>query len=147
MKTPFATKISPARTIKIEAESQSDFQDPNISAPDSFGQLPVDVFENKHEIRVVAPLAGVDIDEVEIVINNDVLTIKGKRELDSEITALKGVDYYAQECLWGEFSRSIILPLHAETNQIEATQKNHILYIRIPKKPAVQMRIVRIKSK
>ena len=147
MKTPFATKVTPSRTIKIGLDSEGVSEDPNISTPENTGQLPVDVLENKEEIHVVAPLAGVDIDEVEIVINNDVLTIKGKREMDSEVTNLRGVDYYAQECFWGQFSRSIILPLHADTNQIEATQKNHILYIRIPKKPAVQMRIVRIKSK
>lgn len=147
MKTPFATKITSARTIKIGPETPPAPQEPSITAPDSFGQLPVDVLENRNEIRVVAPLAGVDIDAVEIVINNDVLTIKGQRELDSEVTELRGVDYYAQECFWGEFSRSIILPLHADTSQIEATQKNHILYIRIPKKPSVQMRIVKIKSK
>lgn len=145
MKTPFATKITAAKTIKIGAEAPA--KESIIDSPDSFGQLPVDVLENKNEIRVVAPLAGVNIDEVEIVINNDVLTIKGQRELDSEVTALKGVDYYAQECFWGEFSRSIILPLHADTAQIEATQKNHILYIRIPKKPSVHMRIVKIQSK
>jgi len=147
MKTPFATKITSARTIKIGPENPPAIKESSLSAPDSFGQLPVDVLENKNEIRVVAPLAGVDIDAVEIVINNDVLTIKGQRELDSEVTELRGVDYYAQECFWGEFSRSIILPLHADTSQIEATQKNHILYIRIPKKPTVQMRIVKIRSK
>jgi len=146
MRTPFATKITSARTIKIEAEAP--LKESSISdSPDSFGQLPVDVLENKKEIRIVAPLAGVDIDQVEIIINNDVLTIKGQRELDSEVTNLKGVDYYAQECFWGQFSRSIILPLHADTSQIEASQKNHILYIRIPKKPSVQMRIVSIQSK
>ncbi len=145
MKAPFATKITAARTIKIGAEAPTEEAD--ISSPDSFGQAPVDVLENKSEIRVVVPLAGVNIDEVEIVINNDVLTIKGQRELDSEVTTLKGVDYYAQECFWGEFSRSIILPLHADTSQIEATEKNHILYIRIPKRPSIQMRIVRIQSK
>lgn len=147
MKTPFATKITSARTIKIGPETPPAPMTETLSAPDSFGQLPVDVLENKNEIRVVAPLAGVDIEAVEIVINNDVLTIKGQRELDSEVTELRGVDYYAQECFWGEFSRSIILPLHADTSQIEATQKNHILYIRIPKKPSVQMRIVKIRSK
>ena len=147
MKTPFATKITSARTIKIGPETAPPPMESTLKAPDSFGQLPVDVLENKTEIRVVAPLAGVDIDAVEIVINNDVLTIKGQRELDSEVTELRGVDYYAQECFWGEFSRSIILPLHADTSQIEATQKNHILYIRIPKKPSVQMRIVKIRSK
>jgi len=145
MKTPFATKITSAKTIKIGADTPK--EEPSISQPDSFGQLPVDVLENKNEIRVVAPLAGVNIDEVEIVINSDVLTIKGQREIDAEVTTLKGVDYYAQECFWGEFARSIILPAHADTTQIEATQKNHILYIKIPKKPTVQMRIVRIKSK
>lgn len=145
MKTPFATKITAARTIKIAAEAP--IEETDISSPDSFGQAPVDVLENKTEIRIVVPLAGVNIDEVEIVINNDVLTIKGQRQIDEEVTRLKGVDYYAQECFWGQFSRSIILPLHADTSQIEATEKNHILYIRIPKKPSVQMRIVRIKSK
>ena len=145
MKTPFATKTTTARTIKIGSDDP--VEESNISSPDSFGQLPVDVLENKDEIRVIAPLAGVNIDEVEIVINNDVLTIKGQRELDDEMTQLKGADYYAQECFWGEFSRSIILPLHVDTSRIEATQKNHILYIRIPKKPSVQMRIVKIQSK
>lgn len=146
MKTPFATKITSARTIKIGAQEPAK-QEADLSQPDSFGQLPVDVLENNSEIRIVAPLAGVNIDEVEIVINHDILTIKGQRELDDDVTMLKGVDYYAQECFWGEFSRSIILPLHADTSQIEATQRNHILYIRIPKKPNVQMRIVKIQSK
>ncbi|MBU0706593.1 Hsp20/alpha crystallin family protein [Patescibacteria group bacterium] len=145
MKTPFATKILPAKTIKIGYDAPA--PESEISQPDSFGQLPVDVLENKNEIRIVAPLAGVNIEEVEIVINNDVLTIKGQRTMDTEVTQLRGVDYYAQECFWGEFSRSVILPLHADTSQIEATQKNHILYVRIPKKPSVQMRIVKIKTK
>lgn len=145
MKTPFVTKITPAKTIRIGAEPIE--KEKPIGQPDSFGQLPVDVLENQDEIRVVAPLAGVDIDEVQIVINDDVLTIKGKREIDEEVTQLKGVDYYAQECYWGDFLRSIILPAHADTSQIEASQKNHILYIRIPKKPNVQMRIVKIQSK
>ncbi len=145
MKTPFATKITAARTIKIAAKEP--VEEVDISSPDSFGQAPVDVLENKDEIRIVVPMAGVNIDEVEVVINNDVLTIKGQREIDEEVSKLKGVDYYAQECFWGDFSRSIILPLHVDTNQIEATEKNHILYIRIPKKPSIRMRIVRIKSK
>ena len=118
-----------------------------IGTPDNVGQLPIDILENKHQIKIIAPLAGVDIDAVEIVINADVLTIKGERLLDSEISTLKGVDTYVQECYWGPFSRSVILPLHADTSQIEATQKNHILYITIPKKASVQMRIVKIKSK
>ncbi len=145
MKIPFATQVAPAKTISISKEAPEDNRE--VDTPESFGQLPVDILENKSEIRIVAPLAGVNVDETEVVINNDVLTIKGKREVSEEVATLKGADYYAQECFWGEFSRSVILPLHADTQHISAVQKNHILYIRIPKKPNVQMRIVKIKSK
>lgn len=144
MKSPFATKITETKTISIGARTA---EEKAVSTPDNVGELPVDVLENKHEIRVLAPLAGVDIDAVEIVINNDVLTIRGRRELDPEATDLKGVDYYTQECFWGAFSRSVILPLHADSSQIEATEKNHVLCIKIPKKPSVQMRIVKIKPR
>ncbi len=144
MKNTFATQTSSDRTIKIGSAATEEM---NINTPDNVGQLPVDVLENKHEIKIIAPLAGVDIDAVEILINGDVLTIKGERLLDQEVTSLKGVDTYVQECYWGNFSRSVILPLHADSAQIEATQKNHILYISIPKKATVQMRIVKIKSK
>ncbi len=144
MKTPFATKITATKTISIGSATDDG---KIISTPDNVGELPVDVLENKQEIRVLTPLAGVDIDAVEIVITNDVLTIKGRRELDPEAANLKGVDYYTQECFWGAFSRSIILPLHADSSQIEATEKNHVLCIRIPKKQAVQMRIVKIRPR
>ena len=121
-------------------------QEPSDS-PSGFGQLPIDVLENKKEILIVAPLAGVDLDQAEVVINNDVLTIRGKREMDSEEFGFKRKDYYVQECFWGEFSRSIVLPNNADTHTIEATQNKHILYIRIPKRMNLNMRIVKIKSK
>ncbi len=145
MKTLFTNKTDGQKTISIASEISSEIS--SIHQSNNFGQLPVDVLENKNEIRIIAPLAGVNIEEVEIVISNDILTIKGKREVDDEVTRLKGTDYYAQECYWGKFSRSVILPLHADTSQIEANQKNHILYIRIPKRPNIQMRIVKIKTK
>ncbi|MBN2087505.1 Hsp20/alpha crystallin family protein [Candidatus Peregrinibacteria bacterium] len=116
-------------------------------APAGFGQLPIDVLENDKEILVIAPLAGVDLDNAEVIINNDVLTIRGRREVDEDLFGFKRKDYFVQECYWGEFSRSIILPPNADSSKIEATQKDHILYIKIPKKVEFQMRIVKIKSK
>lgn len=144
MKTPFSTKIKGEQTIQLPSQMQMESE---ITTADNVGQLPVDVLENKDEIRIITPLAGVEIDSVEIIISNDVLTIRGEREIDRETMNIRGIDTYLQECYWGKFSRSIILPLHADSNGIEATQKNHVLYIRIPKKPMVQMRIVKIKSK
>jgi len=144
MKSSLMTATGQAHTIRIGNNEEVEY---DISTPENVGQLPLDVLENKQEIRIIAPLAGVETDEVEIVISGDVLTIKGERMLDPEVTGLKGVDTYVQECYWGPFSRSIILPLHADTSQINASEKNHILYISIPKKPTVQMRIVKIQSK
>jgi HSP20 family protein len=143
MKTIFSAKGVP-RTIKIGKEAE--YQSP-ADSPAGFGQLPVDVLENNKEILVIAPLAGVDLEQAEVVINKDVLTIRGKREMDGAEYGFGKKDYYIQECYWGEFSRSIILPANADINTIEAAQKNHILYIKIPKHNILQMRIVKIKSR
>ena len=118
-----------------------------MDTPEGYGKLPVDVLENNKEIMIIAPLSGVDLDNAEIIINNDVLTIRGKRDMDNEAYGFKRKDYYVQECFWGEFSRSIILPPNADTQNIEASEKNQILYVHIPKRMNIQMRIVKIKSK
>ena len=118
----------------------------DINPPAGQGQLPIDIFENEKEIFIVAPIPGVDMEQAEIVVSDDVLTIKGKREVNLENFALKKEDHYVQECFWGSFSRSVILPPNANINQIEATQKEHILYIQIPKRENMKMRIVKIKS-
>ena len=145
MKTIFKNKTA-TNTISISADS--DFEEKEIGeAPAGFGQLPIDVLENDKEILIIAPLAGVDLDNAEVIINNDVLTIRGKREVNEDLFGFKRKDYYVQECYWGEFARSVILPPNADTQRIEATQRDHILYIKIPKRNNLQMRIVKIKSK
>ncbi len=117
------------------------------ATPEDVGVLPVDILENKNEILIVAPLAGVEIGETEIVISEDLLTIQGVRLMDEGMGQIKGGEYFSQECHWGPFSRSMILPPEADPQGIEASERNHLLYIRIPKRPPVQIRIVRIKSK
>ncbi|PIZ72829.1 hypothetical protein COY07_02795 [Candidatus Peregrinibacteria bacterium CG_4_10_14_0_2_um_filter_43_11] len=110
------------------------------------GQLPIDILENEKELLVVTPIAGINVDETEIVVTNDVLTIRGKRDTKIEAFGFKDKHYYARECFWGSFSRSVILPANVEADLIEATQKDHVLYVRIPKRQHVRMRIVKIKS-
>jgi len=144
MKTIFTAKES-TNTIKLtpHAMPEQKLSDP----PEGYGQLPIDVLENDKEVLIVAPLAGADIEQAEVIIKNDVLTIRGRREMEIDDYGFKRKDYFLQECFWGEFSRSVILPPSADTQTIEATQKNHILYIRIPKRFSLQMRIVKIKTK
>jgi HSP20 family protein len=144
MKTMFTTK-EVQRTIKLGGEIEVKKQ--TIEEPVGYGQLPIDILENDKEILIIAPLAGVDIEQAEVVINNDVLTIRGKRNLNIESYGFKRKDYFVQECFWGEFSRSVILPTNIDTHTIEATQQDHILYIKIQKRMNLQIKIVRIKTK
>lgn len=138
---------TPANTITIASKPVERTEADTLSqSPEGFGQLPIDILENETEILIITPIAGVDLDKTEIIVTNDVLTIRGERQTDLSEFSFKKRDYYVQECFWGRFSRSVILPAHVDTNRIEATQKDYVLYIRIPKRSAIQMRIVRIKS-
>jgi HSP20 family protein len=93
------------------------------------GELSVDVFQNNNNIIVKSTIAGVKPEDLEIYIHNDLLTIRGKRE---EEKTVKENDYFYQECYWGGFSRSIILPAEVQVDRVEATLKNGILKIVMP---------------
>jgi len=133
-------------TISASKETMNTEGSQLSQSPEGFGQLPIDILENEKEILVITPIAGVDLDKTEIIVTNDVLTIRGERQTDLSDFNFKKRDYYVQECFWGRFSRSVILPANVDSNKIEATQKDHVLYISIPKRSAIQMRIVKIKS-
>ena len=139
-KSPDSLRI-PVSNIMEKAEPSKLSQ-----SPEGFGQLPIDILENEKEILIITPIAGVDLDKTEIVVTNDVLTIRGERQTDLSQFNFKKREYYVQECFWGRFSRSVILPAHVDTSKIEATQKDYVLYVRIPKKSAITMRIVKIKT-
>jgi HSP20 family protein len=90
---------------------------------------------------IVAPVAGVKSEDLAINITDEVLTIRGCR--DFEFSADKN-DYFTQECFWGSFSRSIILPESIDASRVKASFKNGILTLRIPKIEKVKTRMVRI---
>jgi HSP20 family protein len=103
------------------------------------GQLSIDVFQTPTNLIVKSTIAGVRPEDIDISINNDMLTIRGKREQQEEI---KEKDYLYRECYWGSFSRSIILPVEIESDKIEATLENGVLSIILPKaKPTKQISI------
>lgn len=108
------------------------------------GQLAVDVFQTEDDIVVLAPVAGIKVEDVEVLVKEDVLTIRGMRSLDFDVPQK---NYYAQECFWGEFTRSIVLPSAVNTAKIEASFQDGILKIQIPKANKVKMQIIKIKSK
>ena len=142
------SRVSIKKRSNIPASKKAEQKEVKKLSPikEEFGQLPIDILENEKEILIITPIAGVDLDKTEIILTNDVLTIRGERQTDLSKFSFKKNDYYAQECFWGKFSRSVILPANVDDQKIEATQKDHVLYIRIPKKSAIYMRIFKIKS-
>jgi HSP20 family protein len=79
-----------------------------------------------------------------VSITDDVITIKGRRELPFENSSDESI--YLQECFWGNFSRSLILPVAVDLNHVEARFKNNVLTVRIPKTERVRTRVIRIEE-
>src|SRR3989339_56477 len=94
------------------------------------GQLSVDVYQTKDAIVIKSTIAGVKPEDIDISINNDMVTIRGKREFDDSV---QEDDYFYQECYWGGFSRSIILPVEIQPDKVQANLKNGVLTITLPK--------------
>ncbi|MBU3901215.1 Hsp20/alpha crystallin family protein [Patescibacteria group bacterium] len=111
--------------------------------PDSEGQLTIDVYQTPAEIVIKSTIAGVNPDDLDITITNDMVTIKGRREKDETIAS---GDYYYQECYWGAFSRSVILPVDVEAEKADASMKNGILTIRLPKIEKIKTKKIRVIS-
>lgn len=107
------------------------------------GQLSVDVYENGPNIVVKSTIAGVEPDDVDISITNDMLTIRGERKAEKEH---QNRNYFFQECYWGAFSRSIILPVEVDVKKIDATIKNGILTVLLPKIEAKTKKSIKVKE-
>ncbi len=94
------------------------------------GQLTIDVYQTEGDIVITSTVAGVSADDIDITITNDMVTIRGKRERSEDVPQ---ENYYYQECYWGPFSRSVILPVDIDADRIDASMKNGVLTVRLPK--------------
>jgi HSP20 family protein len=104
----------------------------------------VDVYQDKDNVIVETPLAGVDPEKVEISVENDVLTISGSTEEKKEV---KREDYYRKEVRSGSFSRSVILPMSVKADMAEAHSEKGMLKIIIPKADEVKPKRIAVKVK
>lgn len=115
---------APAPTAEqAEAPAAEDEWDEDDSVP---GQLAVDVYETKDKLVVKARTAGVNRSELDVSISDNQLTIKGTLSSGTEEDV---ENYFLQECYWGEFSRSIALPVAVKEEEIEAVLKDGVLTI------------------
>jgi HSP20 family protein len=94
------------------------------------GQLAVDVYETKEKLVVKARTAGVNKHDLDVSIADNTLSIRGTLSAGNEEDV---ENYFVQECYWGEFSRSIALPVPVKEDEIEAVLKDGVLTISFTK--------------
>ena len=94
------------------------------------GQLAVDVFETKEKLVVKARTAGVNKHDLDVSISDNTLSIRGTLSAGNEEDV---ENYFVQECYWGEFSRSIALPVPVKEDEIEAVLKDGVLTVSFTK--------------
>ena len=94
------------------------------------GQLAVDVYETRERLVVKARTAGVNKHDLDVSIADNTLSIRGTLSAGTEDDV---ENYFVQECYWGEFSRSIALPVPVKEDEIEAVLKDGVLTISFTK--------------
>lgn len=115
----FLEEDAPAAAVVAETEDDS-WED------DVPGQLAVDVYETKEKLYVKARTAGVNKDELDVSISDNTLTIRGTLSSGEEVDT---ENYHIQECYWGEFSRTVSLPVSVKEDEVEAVLKDGVLTI------------------
>lgn len=99
--------------------------------PEPEGQLSIDVIETDHEIIIRSAIAGARAEDFDINVTQDTITIRGRRT-DGERLPESHVKHL-EECYWGSFSRSIVLPCHVRPEEADAIFRNGILTVRLKK--------------
>ncbi len=107
------------------------------------GQLTIDVYQTENDIVIKSTIAGVKPEDLDVSINNDMVTVKGERKNEEEV---ENGNYYYQECYWGSFSRSVLLPVDVIPEKADAALKNGILTIRLPKADTTKTKKIQVRG-
>ncbi|MFA5098625.1 MAG: Hsp20/alpha crystallin family protein [Candidatus Paceibacterota bacterium] len=109
---------------------------------ESEGELAIDVYSTPTSLVIESAIAGVKPENIDVSINPESITIRGKRE---RIDKIKTENYIHQECYWGRFSRTIILPQEIDPDKSQASIKNGVLKITLPKRDKEKVKKIKIK--
>lgn len=122
-------------TRSLDTDVSKDMIDVNIHEErdhdTDIGQIAVDILDLSDAIVIIAPIAGVDPSDIDIGLSRNILTLSGERKEPTVYGDAKRL--LVEECFYGAFSRSIILPENLWFDEIEATVDNNVIIIRIPK--------------
>jgi len=127
----FKKKVIPTKTLfsleksVLNEESSNKWLGENLSE----GRLAIDVYNTKDFILIKAAMAAVNLEHLDISLHNDLLTIKGRREVNKETAKAEPL---IKECYWGDFSRGIILPYEVDS-KAEAYLESGLLTVKLKK--------------
>jgi len=134
-------ELARAVPAKDKSAKKPDFKNEPMelvsSGSEPEGQLTIDVYQTPDEIVVESAIAGIRPEDIDVDVTSDSVSIRGERRKEQEV---KEEDYFYQECYWGRFSRSVILPQEIDPDHASVNFKNGILTVRLPN-------LVRQKSK
>jgi len=110
--------------------------------PDEHAFPPLNIREDKERLHVEADVPGFKMEDLEVSVVADQLTIKGRREFPTE----EGTTFHRRERRAGEFTRTLTLPAEVDADKIEATLKDGVLTVVMPKAEAARTRKITVKS-
>ena len=125
------------------------FDEPFFSAPSLWSQrgenfpVPLDLIEEEGQYIVKASMPGVNPEDVEITLTDNVLTIKGESKRESESDEK---NYHVRERHYGSFMRQLALPMAVKAEEVEATNENGVLVLHLPKSEAVKPKKIAVKT-
>ena len=131
-------KVEPEKTLEPKEEPRPEpkkeikslkIEPGELSSQDE-GQLAIDVYETEDDIVIQSTIGGIKGEDLDIAIEDDMVTIRGMRENKVE---KEGKKYFYQECYWGSFMRKVILPEEVDAGKAKATIKEGILTLSMPK--------------
>lgn len=123
-----ATRGSKTRSAKRGDDGERDAKSWDEDGTE--GQLTVDVYQTPDVIIVESAIAGVRPEDIDVNVTSDSIAIRGVRHREQEVS---DNDYLYQECYWGRFARSIILPQEIDPEGAEVKFRNGILRVVMPK--------------
>ncbi len=137
-----ANKVAPVDEDEEEALVETNKGAGDTEFDDAEGHLTVDVYQTAENIVIESTIAGVGPDDIDVAITAESVIIKGKRERKERV---RKSDFLHEECFWGKFSRSIILPQEIDPDNAQASLKNGVLKIVLPKIHRSQGKKIKVK--
>jgi len=141
--SPFLTLHREMNRLFDDVFSRFDTGIPSLLGPIpgwSGGSWPsLEVTASDHEVQVSAELPGLEEKDVEVLVNDDVLTIRGEKKSEIEDQGRRVSERY-----YGRFERSVALPFEVEEDKAEASFKNGVLTVTLPKSAKAQEKAKRV---